>query len=170
MEDFYWWYFRAQFKSVYTQEDHTNIPHKGPSPYSAMQNIIITENGVYKLLRNIKPHKATGPDNIPWLSLNEDIPDASCFCSWYSCKIVYCCLLALDWWCRISTCACLVVFWDTGSDFSLLYFAQSCSELDLRALLHKYLYDIISPKLKDNNKQFYSYIKSKNKMHQVYPH
>jgi hypothetical protein len=26
----------AQFKSVYTQEDHTNIPHKGPSPYSAM--------------------------------------------------------------------------------------------------------------------------------------
>jgi hypothetical protein len=29
-----------------------------------MQNITITENGVYKLLRNIKPHKATGPDNI----------------------------------------------------------------------------------------------------------
>jgi hypothetical protein len=26
---------------------------------------------------------------------------------------------------------------------------------------NKYLYDIISPKLKDNNKQFYSYIKSK---------
>jgi hypothetical protein len=54
----------AQFKSVYTQEDHTNIPHKGPSPYSAMQNITITENGVYKLLRNIKPYKATGPDSI----------------------------------------------------------------------------------------------------------
>jgi sulfur relay (sulfurtransferase) DsrF/TusC family protein len=34
------------------------------SPYSAMQNITITENGVYKLLRNIKPHKATEPDNI----------------------------------------------------------------------------------------------------------
>jgi hypothetical protein len=47
---------------VYTQEDHTHIPHKGPSPYYAMQNITITENGVYKLLRNIKPHKATGPN------------------------------------------------------------------------------------------------------------
>jgi hypothetical protein len=33
-------------------------------------------------------------------------------------------------------CACLVVFWD--SEFSLLYFAQSCSELDLRALLHAF--------------------------------
>jgi hypothetical protein len=33
-------------------------------------------------------------------------------------------------------CACLVVFWD--SDFSLLYFAQSCSELDLRALLYAF--------------------------------
>ena len=31
------------------------------------------------------------------------------FCSWYSCKIVYCWLLALDWWCRISTC--YVPFW-----------------------------------------------------------
>jgi hypothetical protein len=36
----------AQFKSVYTLEDYTNIPHKGPSPYSAMQNITITGNGV----------------------------------------------------------------------------------------------------------------------------
>ena len=56
---------------MYTQEDHTNIPHKGPSPYSAMQNITITGNGVYKLLRNIKPHKATGPDNIQARYLKE---------------------------------------------------------------------------------------------------
>lgn len=40
----------AQFKSMYTQGDHANIPPKGPSPYSAIQNITITENGVYKLL------------------------------------------------------------------------------------------------------------------------
>jgi hypothetical protein len=38
-----------------------------------MQNITITENGVYKLLRNIKPHKATGPDNILARYLKEDI-------------------------------------------------------------------------------------------------
>ena len=36
-----------------------------------MQNITITENGVYKLLRNIKPHKATGPDNIQARYLKE---------------------------------------------------------------------------------------------------
>ena len=33
-------------------------------------------------------------------------------------------------------CACLVVFCD--SEFRLLYFAQSCSELDLRALLYAF--------------------------------
>jgi hypothetical protein len=36
-----------------------------------MQNITITENGVYKLLRNIKSHKATGPDNIQARYLKE---------------------------------------------------------------------------------------------------
>ena len=36
-----------------------------------MQNITITENGVYKLLKNIKPHKARGPDNIQGRYLKE---------------------------------------------------------------------------------------------------
>jgi hypothetical protein len=36
-----------------------------------MQNITITKNGVYKLLRNIKPHKATWPDNIQARYLKE---------------------------------------------------------------------------------------------------
>ena len=40
----------------------------------------------------------------PLLSLNGDIPDASCFLLLIYCTIVYCCLLALDWWCRINTC------------------------------------------------------------------
>jgi hypothetical protein len=30
-----------------------------------MTNINITEHGVYKLLKNQKPHKATGPDEVP---------------------------------------------------------------------------------------------------------
>jgi sulfur relay (sulfurtransferase) DsrF/TusC family protein len=30
-----------------------------------MTNIHITEHGVYKLLKNQKPHKATGPDEVP---------------------------------------------------------------------------------------------------------
>ena len=38
---------------------------------------------------------------------------------------------------------------------------KSLSPKTTRQAHNKYLYDIISPKLKDNNKQFYSYIKSK---------
>lgn len=30
-----------------------------------MDNITVTENGVYKLLRNLNIHKASGPDEIP---------------------------------------------------------------------------------------------------------
>jgi hypothetical protein len=39
-----------QFKSVFTNENHTNFPDKGPSPFPSMTNINITEHGVYKLL------------------------------------------------------------------------------------------------------------------------
>ena len=54
-----------QFHSVYTQEDLNNMPDKGPSPYPTMRPIKISQNGVTKLLRGIRPFKATGPDDIP---------------------------------------------------------------------------------------------------------
>ncbi len=54
-----------QFKSVFTVEDHTSSPDKGPSPYKSMKDIQITKQGVLKLLKNKKPLKATGPDEIP---------------------------------------------------------------------------------------------------------
>ena len=55
-----------QFSSVFNQNEDTNsIKDKGPSPYTAMPNINITIPGVYKLLKNLKIHKATGPDSIP---------------------------------------------------------------------------------------------------------
>jgi hypothetical protein len=53
-----------QFKSVYTKENLENIPNKGRSPYPNMPKIQVTEQGVHKLLKNIKPHKVTGPDKI----------------------------------------------------------------------------------------------------------
>ena len=40
------------------------IPDKGKSSYPLMNNISISESGVTKLLQNINPHKATGPDEI----------------------------------------------------------------------------------------------------------
>jgi hypothetical protein len=38
---------------------------KGDSPHNTMDPIIVTIPGVEKLLKNIKPYKATGPDSIP---------------------------------------------------------------------------------------------------------
>ena len=60
-----------QFVSVFTQEDMRNIPDKGDSPYPDLPEITIYPDGVRKLLHNINPHKATGPDNIPGQLLKE---------------------------------------------------------------------------------------------------
>jgi hypothetical protein len=54
-----------QFQSVFTKENINNFPIKGKSPYSTMEDIKINSKGVHKLLKNLKPHKATGPDSIP---------------------------------------------------------------------------------------------------------
>lgn len=54
-----------QFQSVYTREDTSNLPDKGPSPHQTMDDIEISRHGVFKLLAQLKPHKATGPDCIP---------------------------------------------------------------------------------------------------------
>ena len=51
-----------QFQSVYTKENLTNIPDLGQSNIPSMKTSIISTPAVIKLL---KPHKASGPDNIP---------------------------------------------------------------------------------------------------------
>jgi len=60
-----------QFSSVFTQEPQDIMPDLGESPYPTMPDIIIHTGGVIKLLRNIKPHKAAGPDNISARILKE---------------------------------------------------------------------------------------------------
>ena len=60
-----------QFMSVFTREDTNTIPDKGPSPYSAMPHIVVGQNGVEKLLKNLNAHKATGPDSISTRLLKE---------------------------------------------------------------------------------------------------
>ena len=50
-----------QFVFVFTKEDIANVLDKGPS----MKNITIRSKGVEKLLSNLQPDKATGPDLIP---------------------------------------------------------------------------------------------------------
>ena len=54
-----------QFESVFTKEDTSTMPDKGPSPHPDMPNIEVNWKGVHKLLKGLKTFKATGPDSIP---------------------------------------------------------------------------------------------------------
>ena len=54
-----------QFSSVFIIGNASNAPSLGVSPYSELPHITVSVAGVRKLLENIKPHKATGPDGIP---------------------------------------------------------------------------------------------------------
>ena len=60
-----------QFQSVFTSEPPGSIPDKGPSPHPDIQSLNITTPGIVKLLTNINPHKASGPDNIHGRILKE---------------------------------------------------------------------------------------------------
>ena len=54
-----------QYHSVFTPEtDNEQIPQLHDN-YPAMHDIHITVNGTQKLLQNLDPSKATGPDEIP---------------------------------------------------------------------------------------------------------
>ena len=54
-----------QFCSVFTEEDLGNLPTMENSPHPSMPTITITVEGVEKLLQNLNPRKASGPDGIP---------------------------------------------------------------------------------------------------------
>ena len=60
-----------QFCSVFTQEDMSELPDLGQSRTPSVHPIKVNIKGVLKLLKDIKPHKATGPDNIPGRLLKE---------------------------------------------------------------------------------------------------
>ena len=54
-----------QFVSVFTNEDSGNLPDLGESPHPVVPDFSIDCVGVQKLLSNIKPHTAAGPDKLP---------------------------------------------------------------------------------------------------------
>ena len=60
-----------QFCNAFTREDLSNIPNLENSPHPDMEEITVEENGVRKLLRNLNPRKASGPDKIPCRLLKE---------------------------------------------------------------------------------------------------
>ena len=60
-----------QFSFVFTQEDVSELPDLGQSQTPSVPTIKVNTKGVLKLLKDIKPHKVTGPDNIPGSLLKE---------------------------------------------------------------------------------------------------
>ena len=54
-----------QYQSVFSKEDLTSIPTPSEAPFPSMPEIIISQEGVLKLLKDLKENKASGPDNIP---------------------------------------------------------------------------------------------------------
>ena len=60
-----------QFTSVFTQEPPGPLPDKCTSPHPTMPDIRISKEGIEKMLQNIKPDKAAGPDSLPATVLKE---------------------------------------------------------------------------------------------------
>ena len=58
-------------ENVFTQEPPGPLPDKGPSPHPTMSDICISKEGMEKMLQNIKPDKAAGPDPLPATVLKE---------------------------------------------------------------------------------------------------
>ena len=58
-------------KSVFTVNDSLNTPMSSTSLFPDIPAISVTLNGVIKLLQNLKPYKASGPDKIPTRLLKE---------------------------------------------------------------------------------------------------
>ena len=52
-----------QFTSVFSKDDG-KIPMPNDPPGTKMEDITITRNGIVKLLKDLNPHKASGPDGI----------------------------------------------------------------------------------------------------------
>jgi hypothetical protein len=67
-----------QFQSVFTSETILPLSElargKLPPRYPTMPDIQVSEKGVLKMLQNLKPHKAAGPDNIKPLVLKQLAP------------------------------------------------------------------------------------------------
>ena len=62
---------KDQFAGAFTEGDTSSQPSLGPSPCPDVPVFKVGTAGVKKLLRGLKPHKASGPDNLPIRFLKE---------------------------------------------------------------------------------------------------
>ena len=55
--------FNGQFTDVFSKSEHSQVPLLGRSaPF--MEDIVVTKEGVTKLLKGLNPSKAVGPDEL----------------------------------------------------------------------------------------------------------
>jgi len=86
-----------QFKSVFTQEDTTNIPPMPGEHYPSIPDLVIDEAGVKTLLDRINPNKAHGPDAIPNRVLKEASSELAPILTAIFRQSVKTAVLPLDW-------------------------------------------------------------------------
>ena len=53
-----------QFQSVFTEDNKTEMPNMGNKNVNTMNDIKITINGVWKLLKELNPNKSSEPDQL----------------------------------------------------------------------------------------------------------
>ena len=58
------YFLNRQYQSVFSQEDQANIPQPIEPPSPQMPNIVVSQDGMLKLLLELKVNKASGPDLI----------------------------------------------------------------------------------------------------------
>ena len=61
----------SQYQSVFTQENLSQLPNLGHSPYPNLPKLTFGKAGIVKLLKDLNTSKACGPDNIPTRVLKE---------------------------------------------------------------------------------------------------
>eukprot|EP00794_Sanderia_malayensis_P006479 gene6479-7218_t len=60
-----------QYASVFTKENTNSLPSIGDSQFPTISNLEIESQGIAKLLSNLDPKKANGPDQLPTRVLKE---------------------------------------------------------------------------------------------------
>ena len=86
-----------QFTSIFTQEHPGPLPDKGPSSYPTMTDICISKEGIDKMLQNIKPEKAAGPDSLPATVLKELSHELAPIVELIYCRSIQSGIVPSDW-------------------------------------------------------------------------
>ena len=66
-----------QFTSVFSTDDGSRLPDLPDVHHPVMEDITVCQNGIIKLLRNLKAFTASGPDDIPTKLLKETAVEIS---------------------------------------------------------------------------------------------